>query len=102
MRCGVRRNGELRRLLPGVTQRVLTLQLRELERDGLIVRTEVARKPLRVDYALSPLGRTLEPILDALCEWGRARIAGLATQRPRTGSGARAQPPVGTTLRRGL
>jgi DNA-binding HxlR family transcriptional regulator len=77
LRCGVRRYGELRRLLPQATPRVLTQQLRELERDGLISRVEVARKPLRVDYGLSPQGRTLQPLLDALCAWGLGRIARL-------------------------
>jgi DNA-binding HxlR family transcriptional regulator len=77
LRGGVRRYGELRRCVPQATPRILTRQLRELERDGLITRTVVAPKPLRVDYALTPAGRTLEPLLDALCAWGRARIARL-------------------------
>jgi DNA-binding HxlR family transcriptional regulator len=65
-----RRFSELRRLMPGITQRMLTLQLRELERDGLITRTVFAEVPPRVQYALTEIGTTLGPILKLLCEWG--------------------------------
>ena len=65
-----RRFNELRRLMPQITQRMLTLQLRELERDGLITRTVYPEVPPKVEYALTDLGRTLEPILKLLCSWG--------------------------------
>jgi DNA-binding HxlR family transcriptional regulator len=65
-----RRFGELRRLLPNCTQRVLTVQLRELERDGLVTRTVFPAVPPHVEYALTPLGRTLEPLLRHVAEWG--------------------------------
>jgi DNA-binding HxlR family transcriptional regulator len=65
-----RRFGELRRLMPAITQRMLTLQLRELERDGLITRTVFPEVPPHVEYALTDLGKTLEPILQLLCSWG--------------------------------
>jgi DNA-binding HxlR family transcriptional regulator len=61
-----------RRLMPNVTQRMLTNQLRELEADGLISRTVYAEVPPRVDYALTELGRTLEPVLESLRRWGDA------------------------------
>jgi DNA-binding HxlR family transcriptional regulator len=64
------RFGELRRRLPGATQRMLTLQLRELERDGCIERTVFPQVPPRVEYSITPLGRTLEPVVAALCRWG--------------------------------
>jgi DNA-binding HxlR family transcriptional regulator len=67
---GKLRFGELRRHLMNCTPRVLTLQLRELERDGLINRTVHAEVPPRVDYELTPFGRSLEPILLGLKEWG--------------------------------
>lgn len=65
-----RRHHELRRLLPACSQRVLTLQLRELERDGLVQRTVHPTSPPQVVYALTGLGRSLEPILLALRGWG--------------------------------
>ncbi|BCP54456.1 transcriptional regulator [Kaistia sp. 32K] len=66
------RFSELRRLAPAVTQRVLTKQLRELEADGLVIRTVYAEVPPRVEYRLSPLGETLRPIIVALRNWGIA------------------------------
>ena len=65
-----RRNGELRRLMPRVSQKVLTQQLRELEVDGLVSRTVHDQMPPKVVYSLTTDGRTLEPILRALCDWG--------------------------------
>ncbi|XXT21040.1 helix-turn-helix domain-containing protein [Sorangium sp. So ce429] len=64
------RFGELRRLLPNCTQRMLTLQLRELEEDGLVKRTVFAEVPPRVEYELTPFGKSLEPILLGLRDWG--------------------------------
>ncbi|MCX5497162.1 helix-turn-helix domain-containing protein [Kaistia dalseonensis] len=66
------RFNEIRRRIPNVTQRVLTRQLRELEQDGLIIRTVYAEVPPRVEYRLSPLGETLRPIIVALWNWGTA------------------------------
>lgn len=71
---GTMRFNDLRRRTPAVTQRMLTNQLRELEADGLIVRKVYAQVPPKVEYSLSPLGRTLEPILAALKAWGDANI----------------------------
>lgn len=66
------RFSQLRRRLQGVTQKMLTQQLRELERDGLVNRKVYAEVPPRVEYSLTELGRTLEPTLRQLCDWGRA------------------------------
>ena len=71
---GTLRFNELRRLLPEVTQRTLTNQLRELEADGLIARQVYAQVPPKVEYSLSELGRSLQPILDALKQWGDANL----------------------------
>ena len=64
------RFNELRRKLPNVTQRMLTNQLRELEKDGLIHREVYAQVPPRVDYSLTDHGRTLQPVIAALKSWG--------------------------------
>lgn len=69
---GTRRFNELRRLLPNVTQRMLTTQLRDLEADGLISRKVYAEVPPKVEYSLTPLGRTLEPLLRELYRWGES------------------------------
>ena len=67
---GKLRFGELRRHLMNCTPRVLTLQLRELERDGLVKRTVYAEVPPRVEYELTAFGRSLAPILLGLKDWG--------------------------------
>jgi len=66
---GPRRFSELRRGIGGVSQRMLTLTLRSLERDGLVTRTVTPSIPPRVDYALTPLGRSLQQPVVALGEW---------------------------------
>ena len=67
---GTKRFNELRRMLPKVTQRMLTRQLRELEHDRIIVRTTYAEIPPRVEYSLSELGKSMEPIIRMLEQWG--------------------------------
>lgn len=69
---GTLRFNELRRKLPSVTQRMLTNQLRELEADGFLHRQVFAQVPPRVEYSLTPRGRTLEPVIAALKAWGDA------------------------------
>ena len=70
---GTLRFNQIRRLLPGVTQRMLTNQLRELEADGLVARRVYAEVPPRVEYSLTERGRSLEPVLLALKAWGDAQ-----------------------------
>ena len=70
--AGPKRFGELKRLTPNVTERMMTLQLRELEADGIVARTVFQEVPPRVEYDVTAYGRTLEPILVAMQEWGRA------------------------------
>lgn len=67
---GTLRFGELRRGLPGITEKMLTQQLKELEHDQLIIRTQYPEMPPRVEYSLSEFGRSLTPVLDALKAWG--------------------------------
>lgn len=64
------RFNELRKDLEGISQKVLTDSLREMEANGIITRTVYPEVPPRVEYALSPLGETLGPILDAMAQWG--------------------------------
>ena len=71
---GSKRFSELRRSIEGVSQRMLTLTLRGLERDGLVKRTVYPTVPPRVDYALSPDGESMRPIIEALKVWGQARL----------------------------
>lgn len=71
---GKKRFMELSRLVPNATQRMLTLQLRELEQDGVILRHVYPQVPPKVEYEMSEFGRTLAPILVSLREWGM-RIA---------------------------
>lgn len=66
----VMRFGELQKGLPGVNAKMLTKQLRELEEDGVILRTVYAEVPPRVEYSITEFGTTLIPILEALCDWG--------------------------------
>jgi DNA-binding HxlR family transcriptional regulator len=69
LRDGPRRFNELRRSIEGISQRMLTLTLRELERDGLVLRTVYPTVPPRVEYELSALGKTLIEPIRALAEW---------------------------------
>ncbi|OWV83220.1 helix-turn-helix domain-containing protein [Rhizobium sp. R693] len=71
---GTMRFNEIRRQVGGVTQRMLTNQLRELEEDGLIDRKVYAQVPPKVEYSISALGRSLEPILVSLKSWGDENI----------------------------
>ncbi len=67
---GKKRFNELRRLIPSVTQRMLTLQLRELESDDVIIRKVYPEVPPKVEYSLTQFGKSLKPILFLLREWG--------------------------------
>ena len=69
---GKKRFSELNRTIGSITQRMLTLQLRELEASGIVLRTVHAEVPPRVDYELTDLGRRLQPVLVAMRNWGEA------------------------------
>lgn len=66
-----RRSGELARLIPHASTKMLTQQLRELEKDRIVHREVFHEVPPRVEYSLTPLGQSLKPIMDAMCAWGR-------------------------------
>ncbi|WP_406636607.1 winged helix-turn-helix transcriptional regulator [Amycolatopsis sp. WGS_07] len=72
---GVLRFGELSRLLPGLTDRVLTRQLRELEADGLLHREVYPQVPPKVEYSLTELGENAQEVLNAMAAWGRSYAA---------------------------
>ncbi|HEY9669288.1 MAG TPA: helix-turn-helix domain-containing protein [Coleofasciculaceae cyanobacterium] len=67
---GVRRFGQLHRALHGITQKMLTQQLREMEEDGIVHREVYLQVPPKVEYSLTPLGESLKPIIEAMHEWG--------------------------------
>ncbi len=71
---GIKRFNELRRLIPNVSHKVLTQQLRELERDGLVLRHDYREVPPRVEYELSEYGSGLIGVLDFFCYWGEAHL----------------------------
>lgn len=75
-----RRFNELRRLLPDITQRMLTTQLRELERDGLVQREVFPQVPPKVEYSLTAFGQTLAPVLASLREWGETHALGIQVE----------------------
>jgi DNA-binding HxlR family transcriptional regulator len=80
---GSRRFAEIRDLLPGVSEKVLAAQLRELERDKVIKRLSAETVPPRVDYSLSDAGQELVPVMEAMCSWGTKHL-GVAPNLPRT------------------
>lgn len=69
-----KRYSELQRFLRGISPRVLAKQLRELERDGIISRKVYPTVPPKVEYSLTPLGRSLKPIVAALFDWGAKQM----------------------------
>lgn len=71
LRKDKKRFSELRRHIPEITEKMLSLQLKALEKDGLVTRTVYAEVPPRVEYALSEHGKTLLPVLEEIARWGR-------------------------------
>jgi DNA-binding HxlR family transcriptional regulator len=69
---GTKRFGELKKSIGSVSKKVLTAQLRDMESNGLVTRTEYPEVPPRVEYSLTALGRSLKPILDAMWNWGES------------------------------
>ena len=94
------RLSELQRLLPDVSQKVLIQQLREMEEHGIVHREVFRQVPPRVEYSATPLGFSFEPVLLALCEWGRRhaveldeadRLADCPIEAPRRNRGSAAK-----------
>jgi len=83
LRRGPMRNGDLMRLIGGVSQKMLTQTLRELERNGLVERIDYAEVPPRVEYALTDLGRSLSDAVRKLDSWAEAHITQVQAARAR-------------------
>lgn len=77
---GVKRFGELQRALPGITQKMLTQQLREMEEDGIVHRQVYAQIPPKVEYSLTLLGESLKPILYAMHDWAVEHLSNINNQ----------------------
>lgn len=69
-----KRFSELKRLIPKATEKMLAQQLRDLEADGLVIRTVYPVVPPKVEYSLSDFGRTIVPVLDSMCSWGQSYL----------------------------
>ncbi len=71
---GIGRLGELQRAIPQITKKMLVQSLRELERDGIVRREAFDQVPPRVEYSLTDYGRSLAPVMDAVCAWGARHL----------------------------
>src|SRR5260370_30359645 len=78
-----KRFSALKRAIAGITQRTLSQQLRDLQSTGIIERTVYADTPPRVVYTVTPLGKSLRPLLDAMCHWGKSHSAAMALKKLR-------------------
>ena len=77
------RFGELKRRVPGITKKMLSQRLKELEEDGVVHREAYPEVPPRVEYSLTEFGHTLRPVLDAMCEWGSTYLNHAPDRSPR-------------------
>lgn len=82
---GPRRHGELKRMIEGISQKMLTQTLRSMEADALVKRTVIDVIPPHVEYGLTPLGRTLSEPLVAICQWAMDHLPELQAARARNG-----------------
>ena len=83
LKDGARRYSQLHQVVPGISQRMLTLTLRQLNQDGLITRTAYAEVPPRVEYALTPLGESFLATATALVDWASANHGAIRENRAR-------------------
>ena len=80
---GTKRFSELKRAVTGITQRTLSQQLRDLRSTGIVERTVYADSPPRVIYEITPLGKSLGPLLETMCHWGKSHSAAMALKKLR-------------------
>ena len=92
---GKRRHGVLRRELGGISQKMLIQTLRQLERNGLVEREVHPVVPPKVEYSLTLLGRSLQPLLEAICQWSERHLPEVEEARRRAGAEPFNCPPTG-------
>src|SRR6201984_2050936 len=80
---GAKPFSELKRSISGITQRTLAQQLRDLQSTGIVDRAVYPDRPPRVVYTVTPLGKSLRPLLDAMCHWGKSHSAAMAMKKLR-------------------
>jgi DNA-binding HxlR family transcriptional regulator len=80
---GTKRFSELKRAVRGISQRTLSQQLRDLQSTGIVERTVYADSPPRVIYEITPLGKSLGPLLETMCHWGKSHSAAMALKKLR-------------------
>jgi DNA-binding HxlR family transcriptional regulator len=102
---GPKRFNEIKRMVGGISQRMLTLTLRGLERDGVVTRTVSPTAPPRVDYELTKLGSTLWGAVEPICSWARGHVNEILTSREQFDqrskrAGRRPPTPAGSLLHR--
>ena len=85
---GEKRFSELKRVIPGISQRMLSQQLRELQSAGILDRTVHPDTPPRVVYSATPLGESLRPLLESMCHWGKSHSAAMAMKKLRASEDA--------------
>jgi DNA-binding HxlR family transcriptional regulator len=78
---GEKRFSELKRCVPGIAQKTLSQQLRELQGAGIVARRVYPDTPPRVVYSVTPLGESLRPLLDAMCKWGKSHSAAMVLKK---------------------
>ncbi|HIK18497.1 MAG TPA: helix-turn-helix transcriptional regulator [Leptolyngbyaceae cyanobacterium M33_DOE_097] len=74
LKDGEKRYSELKRLIPGISEKMLIQQLRELEKDAIIDRKTLSEMPPKVEYGFTDYGKTLIPVLQPLCDWGQVHL----------------------------
>ena len=84
LRNGIKRFGELKKHIPDITEKMLSLQLKQLEKDGIVQRKVYPEVPPRVEYSLTKKGQTLLPVLEAMAEWGRNKAKSEGVIREKT------------------
>ncbi len=89
---GPRRFGELRRMVEGISEKMLVQQLREMEADGIVARTDFHEIPPRVEYALTEFGHSLAQAMRPLCEWGREHMTRIEGVRAEASESACSRP----------